>query len=284
VAEVERIEGALGIVIPTPPMLGYGRQLAECRDRLRDAVSSGGPQLEAMAEEGKLLRATLVLASGSPLGASDSALLPAAVSIELLHLASLVHDDIIDEATERRGVPALHVTAGRDRALVLGDFLIVAAFDAIGELRAAASADAFAGSVDALSKAAQRCCLGQLEELDPRDHVLSEGHYLDLVAKKTGSLFSAAAALGALAAGAGTEDVATLAALGTRLGIAYQIRDDLRDGAAEFSPTSATYARAVRSVLEELERLPASCGLALRELVDAMLGSSVVPDGRARNG
>ena len=112
-------------------------------------MSSGGPQLEAMVEEGKLLRATLVLASGSPLGASDSALLPAAVSIELLHLASLVHDDTIDEATERRGGPALHVSAGRDRALVVGDFLIVAAFDVIGEMRGSAPDGAFAASVGA---------------------------------------------------------------------------------------------------------------------------------------
>jgi len=270
-------------MVSAPPTVGYGRQLADCRQRLRGAVSNGGPQLEAMAEEGKLLRATLVLASGSPLGASDAALLPAAVSIELLHLASLVHDDIIDEATERRGAPALHVTEGRDRALVLGDLLIVAAFAVIGELRDAASADAFAGSVEVLSRAAEQCCLGQLDELDPRDHALSEDDYLDLVAKKTGALFAAAAALGALAAGADSEDVATLAALGTRLGMAYQIRDDLRDG-AECSPTSAAYARAVRPVLAELERLPASCRPGLRDLVDAMLGSSVVPEGRGRGG
>ena len=184
-----------------------------------------------MVEEGQLLRATLVLASGSPLGASDSALLPAAVSIELLHLASLVHDDIIDEATERRGGPALHVAAGRDRALVVGDFLIVAAFDVIGEMRGSASEGAFAASVNALSKGAQLCCFGQLEELDPRDRVPAEAHYLDVVAQKTGSLFAAAATLGALAAGADPEGLATLAALGTQLGVAYQIRDDLRDRA-----------------------------------------------------
>ena len=88
-----------------------------------------------MVGEAKLLRATLVFASGSPLGASAPALMPAAVSIELLHLASLVHDDIIDEATERRGVPALHVATGRNRALVVGDLLIVAAYDMLARAR-----------------------------------------------------------------------------------------------------------------------------------------------------
>ena len=152
-----------------------------------------------MVDEAKLLRATLVLASGSPLGASASALVPAAVSIELLHLASLVHDDIIDEATERRGVPALHVTAGRDRALVVGDLLIVAAFDAIGRMRVAVPDEVFARSVEALSRGRSAVlprAAGRARSA--RSGALSEEHYLDVVAKKTGALFSVAAALGAL--------------------------------------------------------------------------------------
>lgn len=241
-----------------------------------------------MVGEAKLLRATLVFASGSPLGAPSSALAPAAVSIELLHHASLVHDDIIDEATERRGVPALHVTAGRDRALVVGDLLIVAAFDAISQVRIAVSAEVFASSVAALTRGAQLCCVGQLEELDPRHLVDSEESYLDVVAKKTGSLFSVAASLGALIAGAGAEEVAALATLGTELGIAYQIRDDLDDGAedgpsrrgelrsgaaadvARFSPTVATSNRAGDAVLAALDRVPAQCSDAVRALVEAM--------------
>ena len=261
--------------------MSYRGQLDDCRDRLRAVVSgSGGAHAAAMICEAKLLRATLVFASGSPLGAFPSTLLPAAVSIELLHLASLVHDDIIDEATERRGVPALHVTAGSDRALVVGDLLIVSAFDAIGELREAVPAEIFAGCFETLSKGAQLCCFGQLEELYPRNGVLSEGHYLDVAAKKTGSLFSVAASLGALVAGAGGEERAALAALGTQLGVAYQIRDDLRDGAersgragdgGRFSPTSVTYDRAVDAVRGALGRVPSSCGNALQTLVEGML-------------
>jgi geranylgeranyl pyrophosphate synthase len=208
------------------------------------------------------------------------------VSIELLHLASLVHDDIIDEATERRGVPALHVAAGRDRALVVGDLLIVAAFDVMGQMRTAVSAEVFAGSVEALSKGAQLCCVGQLEELDPRKRVLSEVQYLDVVGKKTGSLFSVAASLGALIAGAGEKEVAALATLGTELGIAYQIRDDLRDGAVrsghadkarEFAPTFATYARAIDAAHGALDGVPVSCNDAVRVLVEAMLCSPDEP-------
>jgi geranylgeranyl pyrophosphate synthase len=274
-------------------LVRYRSHLVECRERLRDVAShNGGAQTAAMVSEAKLFRATLVFASGSPLGALPSALVPAAVSIELLHLASLVHDDIIDEAIERRGVPALHVTAGRKRALVVGDLLIVAAFDAMSQVRTAVPAEVFASSIEALSKGAQLCCFGQLEELDPRNHVLSEEDYLDVVAKKTGSLFSVAASLGALIAGAGDQELAALATLGTELGIAYQVRDDLDDGAedepwhrramrsghaydvARFSPTFATYRRASDAVLGALDRVPAPCDDALRALVEAMLCTS----------
>lgn len=260
------------------PLARYRTELAECRERLRDAAAdSGGAEVAAMVGEAKLLRATLVLASGSPLGASGPALMQAAVSIELLHLASLVHDDIIDEATERRGVPALHVTTGRNRALVVGDLLIVAAYDMLARARTTMSANVFARSVEALSTGARLCCLGQLEELAPRRQG-SEAHYLDVVAKKTGALFSAAATLGALNAGAGEDELAALATLGTKLGCAYQIRDDLRDGAedaagpARFSPTVATYARAVAGVRDGLARVPAPCDDAVRALIEAMLG------------
>jgi geranylgeranyl pyrophosphate synthase len=250
----------------------YRAELDLCRDRLRAvAADSGGAHLEAMVGNAKLLRATLVLAAGSSHGAPSTALVPAAVSIELLHLASLVHDDIIDEATERRGVPALHVAAGRDRALVIGDSLIAAAFEAIGEARV----ERFARCVAVLSGGAQACCSGQLEELDRNRHLLSEQRYLEVVAKKTGALFSAAAALGALVGGAGDDDVEALAALGTTFGVAYQIRDDLRDGAEEerFSPTPSTYARAVDDVRRSLACVPPPERDAAEELVDAVLST-----------
>jgi geranylgeranyl pyrophosphate synthase len=283
-AEPERVDEQHGAAAAAVPLTWYRTELAECRERLRDAAAdSGGAEVAAMVGEAKLLRATLVLASGSPLGASAPALMRAAVSIELLHLASLVHDDIIDEATERRGLPALHVTAGRSRALVVGDLLIVAAYDMLARARTTMSANVFARSVEALSTGARLCCLGQLEELAPRRHVVSETQYLDLVAKKTGALFSIAATLGALNAEADEDDVAALATFGTELGCAYQIRDDLRDGAedaagpARFSPTVATYARAVAGARGALARIPAPCDDPMRGLIEAMLGPPARP-------
>jgi len=293
VAEPERVDEELGALVGALQLVGYRSHLAECRVRLRDIAShSGGAPAAAMVSKAKLFRATLVLATGSSLGAPSAALTPAAVSIELLHLASLVHDDIIDEAMERRGEPALHVTSGRNRALVVGDLLIVAAFDVLSEVRIAVPAEVFANAVEALSKGAQLCCHGQLQELDPHSHVLSEEDYLDVVAKKTGALFSVAASLGALIARAGDEELSALATLGAKLGSAYQIRDDLSDGQEDeprhrhaeqsegtddvgrFSPTFATYTRAHTAVLGALDRVPAACDEALQVLVDGMLRSS----------
>jgi hypothetical protein len=153
----------------------------------------------------------------------------------------------------------------------------------LARARTTMPANVFARSVEALSTGARLCCLGQLEELTPRRHAGSEAHYLDVVAKNTGALFSAAATLGALNAGAGEDELAALATLGTELGCAYQIRDDLRDGAedaagpARFSPTVATYARAVAGVRGALARVPAPCDDAVRALIEAMLGPPAQP-------
>ena len=268
----------------------YGSQLAGCRERLRAvAFECGGEHVAAMVKEAKLLRATLVFASGTPLGAPTTTLTPAAVSIELLHLASLVHDDIIDEAKERRGVPALHVAAGRDAALVVGDLLIVGAFDELRHLRTTTAAETYADCVEVLGEGAHLCCLGQLEELASRNGARVEQRYLEVVARKTGSLFSVAASLGALLAATGDEQRAALARLGTALGTAYQVRDDLGDGAedapkqprgpgtsaARFAPTAATYATARAEVLAALGHVPAPCADGLRALAEAMQSSSL---------
>jgi geranylgeranyl pyrophosphate synthase len=260
-----------GLLDGAASLVRYGPAQGECRARLREVASrSGGAEVGAVAAAGKLLRATLVLAVGSPLGAARAALVPAAVTVELLHFASLVHDDIIDGATERRGAPALHVSAGRDRALVLGDLLIAAAFDVVGEVRAPAGAEAFGRAVEVLSTGAQRCCVGQLEELEARDRPLSEERYLDVVEKKTGSLFATAALLGGVVGGASDEELAPLAALGRQLGVAYQVRDDRRDRVDD-RPAPETYFRVVEAARRGVDAVPAACREGLRALGEAIL-------------
>lgn len=250
---------------------------AKCRERLREiALDSGGAPLAAMIGEAKLLRGTLLLGTGSALGAPSTALVPAAVSVELLHLASLVHDDMIDDARERRGVAAFHVAAGRPRALVVGDLLIVAAFDALRELAGVVRGDVFASAIGALTTSARSCCLGQLDELDPERSVRSEAEYLDVAARKTGSLFALSASLGAVLGEADEDDVAALAAFGTQLGTAYQVRDDIRDvdedaPAPRYAPDITMYLRVVTAVGRALDDVSPRCRPALRLLLDTML-------------
>ena len=255
------------------PPSRHRSQLEACHDQLRDVASRcGGPETAALVGEAKLLRATLVLTAGSSLGATADALVPAAVSIELLHLASLVHDDIIDEAEKRRGALALHVALGRDRALVVGDLLIIGAFNALSGV----PPERYSRCVAALTDGARRCCVGQLEEL-AGDATATE-RYLDVAAKKTGSLFATAASLGALVAGA---DGRALARFGTALGLAYQIRDDLSDGQTKLA-SDALYARARDAARSALAEVPKPCVDALAVFLDAVLDSpaAAAPAGR----
>ncbi len=252
------------MLISVMPPSRHRSQLDACRAELRDVASRcGGRETAELVGEAKLLRATLVLTAGSSLGATADALVPAAVSIELLHLASLVHDDIIDEAERRRGALALHVALGRDRALVVGDLLIIGAFDVLSRV----PRERYAGCVAALSDGARRCCLGQLEEL--AGDAMTTKRYLDVAAEKTGSLFAAATSLGALVAGV---DGRGLARFGMALGLAYQIRDDLSDGQTKIA-SEALYASASDAARAALADIPKPCVDALAVLVDTILDS-----------
>lgn len=186
---------------------------------LRYAVFPGGARL----------RPRLCLAVARACGEDDPVLAEAAAAaIELLHCASLVHDDLpcFDDAPTRRGKPALHRAMGERLAVLAGDGLIVLAFEVLGEagarrpMRLAAMLSALAGAVGAPSG----IVAGQAWECEARlDRV--EYHR-----QKTGALFAGAAMLGALAAGAEPEPWRVF---GERLGLAYQVADDIRDVAAD---------------------------------------------------
>ena len=196
-------------------------------------------------------------------------------------------------STRRRsGVACRRFTSpsGRDRALVVGDSLIVAAFEVLRRCAPPPCRGLRRLPSRTLSKGAQLCCLGQLEELDPRA-TRSEKQYLESLRRRPDRSSPSRRALGALIAGAGDEELAALAAFGTELGTAYQIRDDLCDGSSapeRFSPTHATYAQAVAGVHAALDCVPPSCTDALSGLAAAMLDArrylngTVIGPGRRR--
>lgn len=233
----------------------YRRHIAACRLRLISvARESQVEPLRPLLERGKLLRASLVWAAGWPLGATHRALVPPAVAVELLHLGSLVHDDLIDGSETRRGVPAAHVAVGSDAALVLGDYLIAASF------RSLCSVDhgLLPQAVAVLADGAGSCCVGEIRGMRAVTSE-SEEEYVRRLRLKTGSLFAAAAQLGGLIGGIERPWLRTLEDFGEQLGVAYQLLDDLRDGSDSvwlseelIGPLHAVAAGRARCALERL--------------------------------
>lgn len=187
-----------------------------------------------IAAGGKRLRPLLVLLAagdGPHSATAEERLLRAAVAIELIHSASLVHDDVLDRAPLRRGRPTVVAQAGRMIATATGDLLFARAFS---ELAAGGEAD----DVRALSGAASALAEGELlQRADAWNVGVPLERYLHRCEMKTGSLFEAACQLGALAGGEPAEIVVALAAFGRRIGLAFQLLDDVLDVAGPASRT-----------------------------------------------
>jgi heptaprenyl diphosphate synthase len=157
-------------------------------------------------------------------GISDD-VLAAAELIEITHVASLYHDDVMDEAETRRGVPSAHVAWSNSIAILAGDLLFARA----GRIAAPLGAEV----AQLQARTFERLCLGQLHEtLGPGDADPVE-HYLQVLADKTGSLIAAAAECGALVAGADAAHREALRAFGERIGVAFQLVDDVIDLSAD---------------------------------------------------
>ncbi|MBB4956985.1 geranylgeranyl diphosphate synthase type I [Micromonospora polyrhachis] len=183
----------------------------------------------ALLPAGKLLRPIMTLESAEAVGGHPDSVLPAALSMEYIHVATLVHDDIIDADELRRGRPAVPVAFGTPAAIVAGDQLIFTAFASLTECHAAGvPADRVVAATDALATAGADLCRGQLLESqlvdDPDSGVAA---YLEVARLKTGALFRAVCQVGALLGGADATRAGQLANYGEQLGIAFQIRDDL---------------------------------------------------------
>jgi len=201
------------------------RQLHRTETRLAEVAESHGPELGrhaagTLSAGGKRLRPVLVFLCG---GEGAAALVAAAVAVELLHMATLVHDDVLDQARLRRGRPTVVAVAGRDAATATGDLLFSRAF---AELAATGSEEA----VSALSAASSALARGELvQRADAWSDSVTPERYLERCELKTASLFSAACRLGALLGDAPPGSIASLAGFGSRIGLAFQILDDVLD-------------------------------------------------------
>jgi geranylgeranyl pyrophosphate synthase len=174
-----------------------------------------------IAAGGKRLRPLLVLVAAGPDGRDDDALVRAGVAVELVHSATLVHDDVLDAAALRRGAPTVWASAGRGAATATGDMLFAAAFS---ELTVSGDAE----QLRALSRAASALALGELlQRADAWDAGVTIERYLHRCELKTARLFEAACTIGVRAGGGA--DATELAPFGARIGLAFQLLDDVLD-------------------------------------------------------
>jgi octaprenyl-diphosphate synthase len=172
---------------------------------------------------GKRLRPMLTIASAAMCGYRGNAHVKLASSVEFMHTATLLHDDVVDESELRRGKLAARMVWGNQASVLVGDFLLGQAFKMMVEV---GSLEA----LDILSSAAAIIAEGEVMQLGAaKNMATTEDQYLAVIAAKTAALFSAAAEVGPTIAGRGRDDRAAFRSYGTNLGLAFQLIDDALD-------------------------------------------------------
>ena len=178
-----------------------------------------------IAAGGKQLRPALVLLAGrsGDYERHREALIDLAVAAELIHTATLIHDDIIDQAALRRQQPTFHQRFGTERAVLMGDYLYSVAFARLARLKDPAV-------MAEMAQVCERLSVGEFQEVDSRFNVhLTEAQYLEIIRDKTASLIAICCRLGAHVAGAAPTVAERLGAFGINFGLAFQIMDDCLD-------------------------------------------------------
>lgn len=172
---------------------------------------------------GKRMRPMLILLMAKAYGQVSQVTQHSAVGLELLHTASLVHDDVVDEAAERRGQASVNATYDNKVAVLVGDYLLSTSLLHV-------SYTGHQRIVQYLAELGRTLASGEILQLQNIGRAeLSEQTYYDVISQKTAALFEACAAIGALSAGATTEQERQAALFGRRLGMIFQIRDDIFD-------------------------------------------------------
>jgi heptaprenyl diphosphate synthase len=214
------------------------RRLEEVEVRLRDAVSHTDDLADSVSRHlveagGKRTRPTLTLLAAHLGDPGRPEVLDAAVVVELTHLATLYHDDVMDSAPTRRGAPAVHALWGNNVAILTGDLLFARASRVVAGLGPQA--------VRIQAATFERLCLGQMHEtVGPRGDQDPVEHYLQVLADKTGSLIATSGRFGAMFSGCSREVVDVLVDYGEKVGVAFQLADDVIDLTADPEVTGKT--------------------------------------------
>jgi len=182
---------------------------------------------------GKRLRPLLTLLAAQFGDPTNYDIIKAAVCCELTHLATLYHDDVMDDAALRRGVVSANKKWDNAVAILTGDYLFSKVSDMLADIGPEA--------VKLQAKTFERLVIGQIKETQGKSEGLSQiDHYMKVVADKTGSLIATSARFGALLSGASMEVVETLTKFGEKIGVAFQVADDLLDIASTETASGKT--------------------------------------------
>jgi len=208
-------------------------------DRLEQYLRDYSETLEGVLREtvkstliagGKRVRPSLFLICARNESYDINYLLPAAASIEIIHTASLIHDDIIDKSILRRGKRTIHNTYDKDTAKFVGDYLFTHTFSLL---------NSYSNTVilEEMSKAAQLLVKGEFDQLKTKkDFYQNEKIYFEKIFEKTSSLFKVSCALGGILSGSSETDIKNMEKFGEYIGISFQINDDLIDVDINNSP------------------------------------------------
>lgn len=208
-------------------------------DKLEQYLEDYSETLEGILKEtvkntliagGKRIRPSLFLICAKNENYDIDYLLPAAASIEIVHTASLIHDDIIDKSILRRGRRTIHNTYDKDTAKFVGDYLFTQSFSLLNSY---SNADI----VEEMSKAAQLLVKGEFDQLKTKkDFYQNEKIYFEKIFEKTSSLFKVSCTLGGILSGSSQTDIKNMEKFGEYIGISFQINDDLIDVDINNSP------------------------------------------------
>jgi heptaprenyl diphosphate synthase len=252
--------------------------LAAVEEGLLEATKSEVPFITEAAQHlvragGKRFRPLLVMLAAQFGDPYAPGVVPSAVVVELTHLATLYHDDVMDEAAVRRGVDSANARWGNSVAVLTGDFLFARASHILADLGPEA--------VRVQAEAFERLVTGQiLETAGPQDGRDPVDHYLDVLGGKTGSLVAVSCRFGAMMSGADETVVDVLTQYGERLGVAFQLADDVLDIASESRESGKTPGTDLREGIptlpvlrlrERAARLGLAEDIALSELLDSDL-------------
>ncbi len=235
--------------------------------RLMEVVSSADetinpPTSHLAAAGGKRLRPVLTLLTaqlGDPALAGGEQVRDAGVAVELTHIATLYHDDVMDDAPLRRGAPSAQTVWGNSAAIITGDVLVARA----SQLVAALGPEA----VLAHARTFERLCMGQLHETLPRPTGTDPvAHYIQVLADKTGSLIAVSARYGAMLTRAGAQAERIVEEFGERIGVAFQLADDVIDLTSDSATTGKTPGTDLREGVDTMPVLLLRQALAAGEL------------------